>query len=149
MLKFAEEHLELSEFSKFCSEFKIGLKRPVITELFKKTTDPSHKMTLDEFIIILQKLSVEINNDKKKFIEERIKVLEKKLEERRKEDLDHNLCTHCYEYGLLKYEGNKRTYNGKIVTEHLYVGKKMINDFPTYSHIIKWNEDEKKWMLRT
>lgn len=43
----------------------------------------------------------------------------------------------------------KRTFDGKIVTEHLYVGKKMINDFPTYSHIIMWNEHEKKWMLRT
>ena len=79
MIKHAEEHLELSEFQRFCSEFKIGLKPKQIADLFKKTTDSSHQMTLDEFTIILQKLSVEINNDKKKFIEDKIKVLEEKL----------------------------------------------------------------------
>ena len=76
-----EQNLDLSEFSKFCIEFKLTIKMNKIVELFKKNTSDSKKMSFNEFVNILEKLSIEINNEKKKILENRIKLLNLKINE--------------------------------------------------------------------
>ena len=76
-----EQNLDLSEFSKFCIEFKLTIKMNKIVELFKKNTSDSKKMNFNEFVNILEKLSIEINNEKKKILENRIKLLNLKINE--------------------------------------------------------------------
>lgn len=40
------------------------------------------------------------------------------------------------------------SYKKEPITEHLYVGRKIVNEHREYSNIIKWNIDEGKWYLR-
>lgn len=49
--------LDLSEFMKFCIEFKIPCKKELLIELFRKTACNTKEMTYDEFLVrILNKI---------------------------------------------------------------------------------------------
>ena len=76
-----EQHLDLSEFSKFCVEFKILVKHNKITEIFKKNSTNSIKMTFDQFKTTLKKMSIFVNDERKQYLLERIKLYKIKLNE--------------------------------------------------------------------
>ena len=77
----SEEHLDLAEFGKFCVEFKILVKPQKIAEIFKKTSENSKNLTYKMFCEALKKLSVCANEEKKKYLMDRIKIYEMKLKE--------------------------------------------------------------------
>ena len=77
----SEEHLDLAEFGKFCVEFKILVKPQKIAEIFKKTSENSKNLTYKMFCEALKKLSVCANDEKKKYLMDRIKIYEMKLKE--------------------------------------------------------------------
>ena len=77
----SEEHLDLAEFGKFCVEFKILVKPQKIAEIFKKTSENSKNLNYKMFCEALKKLSVCANDEKKKYLMDRIKIYEMKLKE--------------------------------------------------------------------
>ena len=77
----SEEHLDLAEFGKFCVEFKILVKPQKIAEIFKKTSENSKNLTYKMFCEALKKLSGCANDEKKKYLMDRIKIYEMKLKE--------------------------------------------------------------------
>ena len=79
--KHNEEHLNLSEFSKFCVEFKVMVKMNKLVELFKKTAGNSKQMNFNEFLLILPKLAISVNDEKKQYILSREKLYQMKLDE--------------------------------------------------------------------
>lgn len=80
-LKNNESNINLSEFIKFCVEFKIMIKKMKLIELFKKTASNSRNCFLEEFFILIQKLSKGINDEKKSYINEKIIFFEMKIKE--------------------------------------------------------------------
>ena len=77
----SEEHLDMSEFAKFCVEFKILVKPQKIAEIFKKTALNSKELNYALFVKTLQKLSICANDEKKQYLMERIKIYKMKLKE--------------------------------------------------------------------
>ena len=77
----SEENLDLAEFGKFCVEFKILVKPQKIAEIFKKTSENSKTLNYKMFCEALKKLSVCANEEKKKYLMDRIKLYEIKLKE--------------------------------------------------------------------
>ena len=77
----SEENLDLAEFGKFCVEFKILVKPQKIAEIFKKTSANSKTLSYKMFCEALKKLSVCANDEKKKYLMDRIKLFEMKLKE--------------------------------------------------------------------
>ena len=87
----SEENLDLAEFGKFCVEFKILVKPQKIAEIFKKTSENSKNLSYKKFCEALKKLSVCANDEKKKYLMDRIKIYEMKLKEiKEKEKKDEN-----------------------------------------------------------
>lgn len=41
------------------------------------------------------------------------------------------------------------SYKKEPITEHLYVGRRTVKEHYEYSNIIRWNNDEGKWYLRS
>ena len=66
------EHLNLSEFAKFCTEFKILIPKEKIIEIFKKTATSVKEMSFQEFKVSLSKISTAINEEKIKQLKKRI-----------------------------------------------------------------------------
>ena len=90
----SEENLDLAEFGKFCVEFKILVKPQKIAEIFKKTSSNSKTLSYKMFCDALKKLSVCANDEKKKYLMDRIKLFEMKLkeiEEKNKKNVNKNL----------------------------------------------------------
>ena len=75
------KHMNLSEFSKFCIEFKILLKTTKINEIFKKYTKNPPYMSFMEFMEILKKISILMNEEKKQYVKERMNIYKLKLQE--------------------------------------------------------------------
>ena len=63
-VKEMKENLDLGEFTKFCVEFSIKVNKAKLVEIFKKTAKNSRNMSYDEFVIALQKIAVEVNEEK-------------------------------------------------------------------------------------
>ena len=78
-LKDKLEHMDLSEFSKFCSDFKILASNEKLVEIFKKTASITKEMNIDEFKIALQKISVAINDEKIKLVKKKVIKLKNEL----------------------------------------------------------------------
>lgn len=76
-----EKNMNLSEFAKFCIEFKILVKNFKINEIFKKYTKSATYMSFEEFMESLKKMSILVNEEKKQYIKERININELKLKE--------------------------------------------------------------------
>ena len=63
------ENLNLSEFLKFCVEFKVLVKRDELIKIFQKTSHDYRNLFLEEFLIIIPKLAEAVNEEKIKNIE--------------------------------------------------------------------------------
>ena len=76
-----EKLMNLSEFAKFCVEFKIMVKSVKINEIFKKNTKGGTYMSFEEFTDSLSKMAVLVNEEKKQYIKERINLTQLNLQE--------------------------------------------------------------------
>ena len=63
-LKLKLEHMNLSEFSKFCSEFQLLIPKDKRIEIFKKNISNTNTITINEFNNILPQLAKAIRDDK-------------------------------------------------------------------------------------
>ena len=87
----SEEHLDLTEFTKFCTDFKIMVKPQKIIQIFKKNATNGKEMNFEGFINILIKLSKDVNEERKQYIQERIKLNELKIKEINEKNKNENL----------------------------------------------------------
>ena len=65
-------HLDLNEFSKFCTDFNIAIKRQKLVEIFKKTVADLHYMNFKEFNNAIISLANATHEEKKKRLTEKI-----------------------------------------------------------------------------
>ena len=68
------EHLNLNEFLKFCTEFKILLPKEILSKIFLKKSELTKEMSFLEFQVTLNEISVEINQEKIKQLKKRVKM---------------------------------------------------------------------------
>jgi hypothetical protein len=73
------DHLNLSEFMKFCNEFRILVNKNRKIEIFKKTANLSKEMNFEEFKVGLQKISFAINDEKIDFLKKSLNEEKSKL----------------------------------------------------------------------
>ena len=76
-----EELMNLSEFTKFCVDFKIMVKKEKINKIFKRDLKDASLMTFEEFLKCLKKMSFLMNEEKKQYKKEKIKIYELKKQE--------------------------------------------------------------------
>ena len=62
-------NIDVSEFLKFCKEFKISLNRTFLIQIFQSTSHKTKQINFDSFISSLLLIAIEINKSKKKFID--------------------------------------------------------------------------------
>ena len=132
-----EQNLDLSEFSKFCIEFKLTIKMNKIVELFKKNTSDSKKMNFNEFVNILEKLSIEINNEKKKILENRIKLLNLKINE-----IEENEKNKLNKLNKINNNNNEKKEEQKNILPKIQTNKKQNNNNKNNNKIILYNNKE-------
>ena len=132
-----EQNLDLSEFSKFCIEFKLTIKMNKIVELFKKNTSDSKKMNFNEFVNILEKLSIEINNEKKKILENRIKLLNLKINE-----IEENEKNKLNKLNIINNNNNEKKEEQKNILPKIQTNKKQNNNNKNNNKIILYNNKE-------
>ena len=80
-IEYKGKHMNISEFCKFCTEFKIPLKHDKLIEIYNKRAPVIDKSEIDynEFIIILEKISVIMNENKINKFNSKIEKLNKKI----------------------------------------------------------------------
>ena len=132
-----EQNLDLSEFSKFCIEFKLTIKMNKIVELFKKNTSDSKKMNFNEFVNILEKLSIEINNEKKKILENRIKLLNLKINE-----IEENEKNKLNKLNKINNNNNEKKEEQKNILPKIQTNKKQNNNNKNNKIILYNNKEE-------
>ena len=71
--------INLSGFSKFCSEFLIKLSRQKLVEIFRKTSSNLNQLNFNEFLIAIEKLSLAMHENKKQIILKNIMKNKKQL----------------------------------------------------------------------
>ena len=89
-MKYNESNLNLSEFVKFCVDFKILVKKRNLNGLYKVTTEYRSNMKFEEFLIIIPKLSIAVNEEKIYNIKSRIKLCQFRLNEILDEEKNKN-----------------------------------------------------------
>ena len=60
-------NMDVSEFLKFCKEFKISLNRTFLIQIFQSTSHKTKQINFNSFISSLLLIAIEINKSKKKF----------------------------------------------------------------------------------
>ena len=80
-IEYKGKHMNISEFCKFCTEFKIPLKHDKLIEIYNKRTPliDTSEINFNEFIIILEKISIIMNENKINKYEKKIEKLNKKI----------------------------------------------------------------------
>jgi len=68
--------LDISEFMKFCIEFRVPCKKEMLMEIFRKTATNTKHMTYEEFLVSLNNMSMKINEDRINLLYDRIKKLD-------------------------------------------------------------------------
>ena len=80
-IEFKGNHMNISEFCKFCTEFKIPIRPDKLMEIYNKR-DPlldKSEINFNEFMIILEKISVLMNLNKINKMKKKIEKLNKKM----------------------------------------------------------------------
>ena len=128
------EHLNLSEFSKFCTEFKILIPKEKIVEVFKKSAALTKEMSLQEFKMALSKISLAINEDKIKQLKRRIKHFKNTLNYNNKNITIENLKKEQVDELIKKCKEDIKEFNKKTNEE-------LLEEFYLYLEI----DDEEKY----
>ena len=89
-MKYSENNLNISEFLKFCIDFKVLVKKANLIGLYKMTTQYRSSMKFEEFLIIIPKLSIAVNEEKIYNIKSRIKLCQFRLNELIEEENNKN-----------------------------------------------------------
>ena len=76
-----EELMNLSEFIKFCLDFKILVKKDKITRIFKQDIKEATLMNFDEFVKCIKKMAILMNEEKKGYKLDKINFYELKKQE--------------------------------------------------------------------
>lgn len=162
-----KDHLDLSEFSKFCNEFNLPITRQKLVEIFKKTTSNLRTMTFKEFQKALDKLALSINESKKAYIvrtitniREQLNAMEVKEAQRQEEEKRHNIFTEkntglkqkrALEKNQFSYLSKHKKYLEEISTNKYELERlerktyqQIMEDFYTYITIDKESEYRKK-----
>lgn len=71
-----KEVMNLSEFVKFCVEFRIPCRKELIVEVFKKSSTLIKELTFDQFLNSIKSLAIKVNEDRISLLNERYKKLE-------------------------------------------------------------------------
>ena len=139
----SEEHLDLAEFGKFCVEFKILVKPQKIAEIFKKTSENSKNLTYKMFCEALKKLSVCANDEKKKYLMDRIKIYEMKLKEIKEKNKKNENKNEKKEENLsgIKSEGEAEE-SGKCIDEKNLENKNNENEINNNENNDKKSENK-------
>ena len=80
-IEFKGKHMNISEFCKFCKEFKVPLEMDKLMEIYNKR-DPlmdKSEINFNDFIVILEKISVIMNEKKINKLEKKIDKVNKKI----------------------------------------------------------------------
>ena len=80
-IEYKGNHMNISEFCKFCTEFKIPISLDKLMEIYNKRSSLIDKSEINynEFIIILEKISIIMNENKMKKYKEKIDKINKKI----------------------------------------------------------------------
>ena len=113
------EHMNLSEFSKFCVEFKLLIPKEKLIEIFKKCATLTKEMSFQEFQVALSKMSVAVNEYKIKQIKKRIFHYKNSLNYNNKNMAIENLKKEQVEELILKCKEDIKVLNKKSYDELL------------------------------
>lgn len=69
------ENLDLSEFMKFCIEFKVPVKKETLMEVFRKNATNTKEMNFSEFVACLSVVAEKVNEERIKLLLNKIKKL--------------------------------------------------------------------------
>ena len=89
-MKYNSNNLNVSEFLKFCVDFKVLVKKENLNGLYKNVTQYRSNMTFEEFLIIIPKLAIAVNEEKINNIKSRIKLCQFRLNELLEEEKNKN-----------------------------------------------------------
>ena len=81
-ISYKVSHMNVSEFCKFCKDFKIPLDIDKLIEIYNKREpiNENSEINYNEFITILQKISIYLNENKKRKLKKKIDKIKKKME---------------------------------------------------------------------
>ena len=131
------EHLNMSEFGKFCSEFKILIPKEKLLEIFKKTSSLVKEMSFQEFKVALSKISFAINEEKVNQLKKRIKHFKNSLNYNNRNITIENLKKEQVDELVQKCKDEIKQLNKKSNEE-------LLEEFYQYLEI----DDEEKYHLK-
>ena len=81
-ISYKVNHMNVSEFCKFCTDFKIPLEIDKLIEIYNKREpiNENSEINYNEFLLILQKISILINENKKRKLKKKIDKIKKRME---------------------------------------------------------------------
>ena len=81
-ISYKVNHMNVSEFCKFCTDFKIPLDIDKLMEIYNKREpiNENSEINYNEFLMILQKISIFLNENKKRKIKKKIDKIKKKMD---------------------------------------------------------------------
>lgn len=124
------DHMNLSEFCKFCTEFRILITKQLLIEIFKKTAGNTKEMSLQEFTVSLSKIAKTINDEKIRNLKKKIIGFRKTTTNQnignsvlvRQEQIDEEINRMKAEVEILKEKTNQE------LLEELYAYLEIDND---------------------
>jgi len=81
-ISYKVNHMNISEFCKFCKDFKIPLDIDKLMEIYNKREpiNENSEINYNEFLMILYKISVYLNENKKRKLQKKIDKIKKRME---------------------------------------------------------------------
>ena len=80
-LRYNDDHMQMSEFKKFCIDFKILVHMNKLTEIFKQEANVTRYMDFNQFLKAIKIIAQEVNKNKQNYLKEKIKLNRLKLKE--------------------------------------------------------------------
>jgi len=81
-IKQKENHMQIGEFSRFVSDFKLPLRRETVMEIFRKTVDNKKElMSFHDFIVCFNNLCTKVNDEKVEKVKKNISKIKNELRE--------------------------------------------------------------------
>ena len=71
--------MQIGEFFRFVSDFKVPIKRETVIEIFRKTVDKIDLMSFNDFVICFNTISTKVNEEKMEKIKKNIVKIKNEL----------------------------------------------------------------------
>lgn len=104
-----KNELYVSDFAKFCVDFKIRVQKNKLNDLFIKTALNSKYLTKDDFLIIIRKLARAEKEEKKAYLSEQINLL--LMKKKANEIENKQICVPIYKSQQLYFIKNRNHSN--------------------------------------